>query len=254
MSPSMRTTLLCACSLLAIAAALPATNSQCVKLLNEAQSDSLLCRQVPNPPAPGFCKIVVPEIMGCCSTNSSWQQIEPGFVNEPWAQLHDACATAEIQAVFEPPPACNSTCEAACCAFDPPSDVCVTACGCNPPCPKPAEAPLETKVTEEVIHCEWSDSSAPFFITFDNQAPEDIKIRSCPKKYTTCTGDETQPNHYIDCGTELPGSKVSNVLVNNGVGYLVLYYKASGSEFQLNPTVPGGSAWDGRVTIPPAKA
>eukprot|EP00658_Telonema_sp_P-2_P079222 TRINITY_DN759_c0_g1_i1.p1 TRINITY_DN759_c0_g1~~TRINITY_DN759_c0_g1_i1.p1 ORF type:complete len:181 (-),score=29.61 TRINITY_DN759_c0_g1_i1:27-569(-) len=135
---------------LLLALATIASASTCTRLLHQAEAEAMVCRQVPSPPAEGFCELVVPEIMGCCASNSSWQKVRPGFVPETWLALEQACGQATVQL---------------------------------------SDAPL--------IHCEWDHTSAPFYISVVNSAGESVRIRQCPKKYTKCTGDMTQPNRYM---------------------------------------------------------
>jgi len=100
------------------------------------------------------------------------------------------------------------------------------------------------------VKCYWSDGSAPFYVTFVNQDSSDVKIRLCPKKYDKCTGDTTQPNSYVDCDADLGGLSTSAFAINTGVGYLVVYYKSTGKFYEVAPTVKGGLAWAGTVTVP----
>ena len=85
----------------------------------------------------------------------------------------------------------------------------------------------------------------------NNTAPETIKLRSCPKKFAACSGDMTKPNRYVDCTADIPGRSTASVLVNPGVGYLVVFYKVSGAEYQVNPTVKGGAAWPATIVVAP---
>merc|ERR1712166_160969 len=184
----------------ALAASEPTNLTNCKSLLFKAQNDALLCHQMPNPQSPGFCQILVPEIMGCCASNRTWQSVQPAFEPQGWSELHQAC---DLIASNDAP-----------------------------------------------IHCEWGAATAPFYISVDNQATEPIKLRSCPKKYSQCTGDATQPNRYFDCQDQLAGSTVSSVLINEGVGYLAVVYTKTGRTFQVNPLIPGGDAWAGKIKVP----
>jgi len=59
-------------------------------------------------------------------------------------------------------------------------------------------------------------SKAPFYVRFDNQHVNSVKIRMCPKQFTKCTGDPTLPNSYIDCNATLPASATTAVFLNTG--------------------------------------
>merc|ERR1712086_525058 len=77
----------------------------------------------------------------------------------------------------------------------------------------------------EPIQCQWTNASAPFYVTVENRDSSTVKLRSCPKKWDSCTGDMGKPNHYMDCEADVEGQSSAAVLINAGVGYVVVFYK-----------------------------
>jgi len=124
-------------------------------------------------------------------------------------------------------------------------------------------------------------STAPFYVRFDNQHTNTVKIRMCPKQFTKCTGDPTLPNTYIDCNATLPASSTTTVFLNTGasltcclsyvvavgtayydshmipfihsltligVGYIVAV--ANGTEAtEFDPLLPGGLQWPAEIVL-----
>jgi len=114
-----------------------------------------------------------------------------------------------------------------------------------------AKVAFPSSQNQEIVQCQWTNSSAPFYVVVSNADSSDIKIRSCPKKYDSCTGDMSKDNHYYDCDADVSGLNGGTpVLINAGVGYIVVYYKDSGKYYSVQPTAKGGLAWPGTIEVP----
>merc|ERR1711934_1197686 len=119
-------------------------------------------------------------------------------------------------------------------------------------CTAAAHALPRPETEGDIIPCQWTNSTAPFYIVVSNADASDVKIRTCPKKYLDgCTGDMSQPNHYHDCAADVKGMSTGTaILVNAGVGYVVVFYKTTGKFYSVFPLEKGGLAWPGKIEVP----
>eukprot|EP00948_MAST-09A_sp_MAST-9A-sp1_P003128 g3128.t1 len=106
------------------------------------------------------------------------------------------------------------------------------------------------EIETPLVDCTWDNSTAGFFVHFDSDQYVK-KLRSCPKKWTDegCTGDQAQPNAYLDCSLLFGAVRGGqDVLLNPGIGYAVIVYD-DGTSKTIYPKVKGGLEWDRSLKV-----